>query len=59
MPEHDSNPLACRDCKGFAIAAVTTGARDHDGSRATLRVVCRTCKGTGTTRIARRQKVGA
>ncbi|MER6131713.1 hypothetical protein [Streptomyces sp. NPDC001815] len=47
MPEHDSNTPACRDCKGFATVAVTTGTRGRDGSRTTLLVVCRTCNGTG------------
>ncbi|MFD3312555.1 hypothetical protein [Streptomyces sp. NPDC058694] len=53
MPEHDSNTPACRDCKGFATAAVTTGIRHRDGSRVTLRVDCPACHGTGHTAPAR------
>ncbi|MFC8196793.1 hypothetical protein ACFUTV_15490 [Streptomyces sp. NPDC057298] len=58
MPQHDSNTLACRDCKGFATAAITTGTRDRDGSRTTLLVVCRTCNGTGHTAPATALSVG-
>lgn len=39
----------CRDCDGFATVAITTGTRNRDGSRATLSVDCRTCKGHGHT----------
>ncbi|MEU4683460.1 hypothetical protein [Streptomyces xinghaiensis] len=39
----------CRDCGGFAVVAIDTGAREADGSRVTLSLVCRTCQGTGTT----------
>ncbi|WAU79671.1 hypothetical protein O1Q96_07890 [Streptomyces sp. Qhu-G9] len=49
MPQHVPNTPVCRDCKGFATAAITTGTRDRDGSRTTLVVVCRTCNGTGHT----------
>ncbi|MGW4143104.1 hypothetical protein ACWELV_41410 [Streptomyces mirabilis] len=49
MPQRVQNTPVCRDCDGFATAAITTGTRDRDGSRATLRVTCRTCKGTGHT----------
>ncbi|MDQ1037685.1 RNase P subunit RPR2 [Streptomyces sp. V3I8] len=49
MPQHDSTAPVCRDCKGFAAVAVTTGTRHRDGSRTTLLVDCRTCKGTGHT----------
>ncbi|MFF8030923.1 hypothetical protein [Streptomyces sp. NPDC016626] len=47
MPQHARNTRVCRDCDGFATAAITTGTRDRDGTRATLRIVCPTCKGTG------------
>ncbi|MEV5873968.1 hypothetical protein AB0L75_06985 [Streptomyces sp. NPDC052101] len=47
MPQHALNTPVCRDCDGFATAAITTGTRNTDGTRATLRVVCPTCKGTG------------
>jgi DnaJ-class molecular chaperone len=48
MPQHARNTRVCRDCDGFA-AAITTGTRHADGTRATLRVTCQTCKGTGHT----------
>ncbi|MFE6353431.1 hypothetical protein ACFVOO_11410 [Streptomyces rochei] len=49
MPQHAQNTRVCRDCDGFATAAITTGTRHTDGTRATLRVTCPTCQGTGTT----------
>ncbi|MFE0889311.1 hypothetical protein ACFW4Q_09760 [Streptomyces rochei] len=49
MPQHAQNTRVCRDCDGFATAAITTGARHTEGTRATLRVTCLTCQGTGTT----------
>ncbi|MBJ7001720.1 hypothetical protein JG491_16835 [Streptomyces sp. CRPSP2-6A1] len=39
----------CRDCDGFARAAIATGTRNSDGTRTTLRVDCPACHGTGTT----------
>ncbi|MCX5559049.1 hypothetical protein [Streptomyces sp. NBC_00038] len=53
MPQHAQNTPLCRDCDGFPVAAITTGTRDRDGSRTTLRITCRTCKGTGHTAPAR------
>lgn len=50
MPQHAPNTPVCRDCDGFPIVAITTGGRDRDGSRTTLRIVCRVCKGTGAVR---------
>ncbi|MFI1294315.1 hypothetical protein ACH4VM_39090 [Streptomyces sp. NPDC020792] len=47
MPQHAPTRPICRDCDGFAAVAITTGTRHADGSRATLRVTCPTCKGTG------------
>ncbi|MEU2299620.1 hypothetical protein ABZ584_19700 [Streptomyces antibioticus] len=47
MPQHHPNTPVCRDCDGFATAAVTTGARNRDGSRTTLRITCPGCHGTG------------
>ncbi|KOG31054.1 hypothetical protein [Streptomyces resistomycificus] len=47
MPQHAQSTPVCRDCDGFATAAITTGARHQDGTRGTLRVTCPTCKGTG------------
>ncbi|MGW3407953.1 hypothetical protein [Streptomyces sp. NPDC000888] len=49
MPQHVPNTPVCRDCDGFPVVAITTGTRDRDGSRTTLRVTCRTCQGTGHT----------
>jgi RNase P subunit RPR2 len=43
MPQHVPNTRVCRDCDGFATAAITTGARHRDGTR----VTCRACEGTG------------
>ncbi|MFF9285361.1 hypothetical protein [Streptomyces griseosporeus] len=47
MPQHTPRPRLCRDCDGFATAAITTGTRHHDGSRVTVPVTCPSCKGTG------------
>ncbi|KUN27042.1 hypothetical protein AQJ11_17385 [Streptomyces corchorusii] len=49
MPQRAQNTPICRDCDGFATAAITTGTRHPDGSRATLTVPCPACKGTGHT----------
>ncbi|WP_439948572.1 hypothetical protein [Streptomyces sp. BBFR109] len=46
MPQHTPAPRICRDCDGQATATITTGAHS-DGTRATLRVTCPACKGTG------------
>uniref|UniRef100_A0AAU3HV38 Molecular chaperone DnaJ n=1 Tax=Streptomyces sp. NBC_01393 TaxID=2903851 RepID=A0AAU3HV38_9ACTN len=57
MPQHVRNMPVCRDCDGFATAAITTGGRNRDGSRTTLRIACPACKGTGTVRRVRRLAV--
>ncbi|MEU2518543.1 hypothetical protein ABZ732_07100 [Streptomyces pseudogriseolus] len=49
MPQHAQITRVCRDCDGFATAAITTGTRHRDGTPVTLRVTCPTCKGTGLT----------
>ncbi|CAM5307467.1 hypothetical protein [Streptomyces chartreusis] len=49
MPQRPSNMPVCRDCDGFATAAITTGTRHADGTRATLTVTCPDCHGTGRT----------
>ncbi|MFK4146935.1 hypothetical protein [Streptomyces sp. NPDC004065] len=43
MPQHARNTRVCRDCDGFASVAITTG------TRATIRITCPACKGTGRT----------
>ncbi|MGC8920963.1 hypothetical protein OHN99_21850 [Streptomyces jietaisiensis] len=58
MPESAPTTRVCRDCDGFAAAAITTGARHTDGTRATLRVACPACKGTGRTQPAALVRVG-
>ncbi|MEU6365306.1 hypothetical protein ABZ876_06075 [Streptomyces sp. NPDC046931] len=57
MPQHAPSTPVCRDCDGFAIATITTGTRHRDGTRATLRVTCPACKGTGTAHLVRKQEV--
>ncbi|MFF3989365.1 hypothetical protein ACFY0B_32870 [Streptomyces sp. NPDC001797] len=49
MPRNTPSPRVCRDCDGFARAAITTGTRNPDGTRTTLTVDCPACHGTGTT----------
>ncbi|MFJ4755858.1 hypothetical protein [Streptomyces sp. NPDC088763] len=49
MPQPAQNTRVCRDCDGFATVAITTGTRHADGSRATLRIACQPCGGTGRT----------
>lgn len=49
MPQHaHATTRNCTDCAGFAFAAIDTGARNADGTRATIAVPCRACSGTGT-----------
>ncbi|WP_274914531.1 hypothetical protein [Streptomyces sp. WZ-12] len=58
MPENTRTPRTqtsryCPDCDGFPCVAITTGLRTTAGTRHTIKVVCRTCRGTGhTTRAA-------
>ncbi|MGW2938567.1 hypothetical protein ACWDA7_43925 [Streptomyces sp. NPDC001156] len=52
MPQHAPNTPVCRACDGFATVAITTGTRHRDGTRATLRVDCPACNGTGHTTTA-------
>lgn len=47
MPQHAPSTPVCRDCDGFATVAITTGTRHRDGTRATVRVDCPACNGTG------------
>ncbi|MEU9127886.1 hypothetical protein AB0D08_07205 [Kitasatospora sp. NPDC048540] len=50
MPQHAHTPgRICPDCDGFARAAIATGTRLRDGSRATVLVNCRACRGLGLT----------
>ncbi|WP_433891298.1 hypothetical protein [Streptomyces sp. CA-111067] len=49
MPKHTPAPgRICGHCDGFATAAITTGGRNPDGTRRTIRANCPACKGTGT-----------
>ncbi|MFE6401729.1 hypothetical protein [Streptomyces alboflavus] len=48
MPEHTAPKPVCRHCGGFPVVVITTGTRRRDGSRTTLRVICKACQGTGT-----------
>ncbi|MCW8116841.1 MULTISPECIES: hypothetical protein [Streptomyces violaceoruber group] len=58
MPQHAQNTRVCRDCDGFATAAITTGTRHRDGSRSTLRITCPACQGTGHTAPAALARTG-
>ncbi|MGI5530498.1 hypothetical protein ACQEVX_24880 [Streptomyces syringium] len=50
MPQHTpAQTHRCADCGDFQTVAVTTGTRHRDGTRATVRVTCRTCSGTRHT----------
>jgi hypothetical protein len=58
MPDSTPHTRVCRDCDGFATAAITTGTRHPDGTRATLTVACSACKGTGRILPAALVRVG-
>ncbi|MFJ5778556.1 hypothetical protein [Streptomyces sp. NPDC093094] len=58
MPQHAPKTRVCRDCDGFATAAITTGLRHTDGTRATLHVPCPACQGTGHTLPAAYTRAG-
>jgi hypothetical protein len=48
MPQHSHAPgHVCGHCDGFPTVAITTGTRNTDGTRRTLKVACRACNGTG------------
>ncbi|MFF3861773.1 hypothetical protein [Streptomyces sp. NPDC002209] len=47
MPQHAQTKPVCRECDGFATATITTGTRNPDGARDTVRVHCPTCRGLG------------
>lgn len=50
MPQHSHARLRpCRDCDGFAAAAITTGRRNRDGSHVIAFAYCPVCRGTGYT----------
>ncbi|MEU7164270.1 hypothetical protein AB0A70_06445 [Streptomyces morookaense] len=50
MPQHSHARLhPCRDCDGFATAAITTGLRNRDGSHVIVFAHCPVCRGTGYT----------
>nr|WP_320775545.1 hypothetical protein [Streptomyces sp. CRN 30] len=56
MPQPAPVTRVCRACDGFATAVITTGARHRDGTRATRRLSCPACKGTGHTTPASRRR---
>ncbi|MFD0213805.1 hypothetical protein ACFVH9_33145 [Streptomyces hirsutus] len=58
MPQRTRTARVCRDCDGFPVVAITTGTRHTDGTRATLRVTCPTCNGTGHTHPAALVRTG-
>ncbi|KFG02268.1 hypothetical protein IQ62_03415 [Streptomyces scabiei] len=49
MPVRLPNRPVCHHCDGFPVVSITTGDRNRNGSRATLRVTCPACRGTGHT----------
>ncbi|MFJ9966418.1 hypothetical protein [Streptomyces avermitilis] len=58
MPQRTRNTRVCRSCDGFAAVAITTGTRHADGTRATLRISCPSCKGIGHTVAANLARAG-
>ncbi|MER6491165.1 MULTISPECIES: hypothetical protein [Streptomyces] len=49
----------CKNCHGFATAAVSSGlGRDHRGHLPTITVDCPTCHGHGTTPLPAAQLAG-
>jgi RNase P subunit RPR2 len=47
-PASHTRARICPNCDGFATAAVPSGTRHRDGTRALLHIDCRFCHGTGT-----------
>lgn len=54
MQHTPAQTRVCPNCDGFPTVAITTGTRHRDGTRATLRVTCPACDGTGHTTPAPR-----
>jgi hypothetical protein len=53
MTQHNpASTRICPDCDGFPAVAIDTGTLLDDGTRATLLITCRRCRGTGSTRTA-------
>ncbi|MGP3632022.1 hypothetical protein ACTU45_01385 [Streptomyces sp. 24-1644] len=53
MAQHTPAPTRlCPDCDGFPAVAIDTGTLLNDGTRATLLITCRPCRGTGSTAAA-------
>ncbi|MFB7219762.1 hypothetical protein [Streptomyces sp. NPDC056227] len=53
MAQHSPAPTRiCPDCDGFPTVAIDTGMLLDDGTRVTLQVTCRRCRGIGSTRTA-------
>ncbi|PWI12569.1 hypothetical protein DIZ27_02720 [Streptomyces sp. NWU339] len=59
MPQRTRTTRVCRACDGFPVVAVTTGTRHRDGTRATLRIACPACEGTGRALLTARQEMFA
>jgi hypothetical protein len=55
-PASQSLTRVCPNCDGFATAAVPSGTRHPDGTRALLHIDCRICHGTGTVPLRPRLK---
>jgi hypothetical protein len=53
MAQHSpARTRICPDCDGFPVVAIDTGSLLSDGTRATLNVVCRRCRGTGMATVS-------
>lgn len=58
MPNLTTSSLrVCPNCDGFPVVAITTGTRLSNGARATLRVICPACQGTGNAPAKRPARV--
>ncbi|MEU8529221.1 hypothetical protein AB0C77_27080 [Streptomyces sp. NPDC048629] len=58
MPQTTPPWRVCRDCDGFATVTISTGLRSSDGTRDTVPINCRTCRGLGHTAPAALARAG-
>ncbi|QGV79891.1 hypothetical protein [Streptomyces ficellus] len=59
MSQHSPARMrVCPDCDGFPVVAIDTGTRLPDGTRATLQVTCRRCRGIGATTVPAQVALG-